>query len=48
MKGTILGLFSETSLHPGMGQIVGVVDLPVARERTTGYPVIVGDRKSVV
>ncbi|NLO90104.1 MAG: type III-B CRISPR module RAMP protein Cmr4 [Clostridia bacterium] len=42
MKSAVLGLFSETSLHPGMGQVVGVVDLPVAREKATGYPVIVG------
>lgn len=42
MKGSILSLFAETSLHPGVGQVVGAVDLPVAREKTTGYPVIVG------
>jgi CRISPR-associated protein Cmr4 len=42
MKGSILSLFAETSLHPGVGQVVGVVDLPVAREKTTGYPVILG------
>ncbi|MGB9780803.1 type III-B CRISPR module RAMP protein Cmr4 [Caldanaerobacter sp.] len=42
MKGGILSLFAETSLHPGVGQVVGAVDLPVAREKTIGYPVIVG------
>ena len=42
MKGGILALWAETSLHPGIGQMVGAVDLPVARERTTGYPVIAG------
>lgn len=42
MKGSILSLFAETSLHPGVGQVVGAVDLPVAREKTTGYPVILG------
>ncbi len=42
MNGTVLSLFAETSLHPGIGQIVGAVDLPVARERATGYPVIFG------
>lgn len=42
MNGIVLSLFAETSLHPGIGQIVGAVDLPVARERTTGYPVIFG------
>lgn len=42
MKGAVLGLFAETSLHPGVGQVVGAVDLPVAREKSTGYPVIAG------
>lgn len=42
MKTAILGLFAETSIHPGNGQNMGVVDLPVAREGATGYPVIVG------
>jgi CRISPR-associated protein Cmr4 len=41
MKSAVLGLLAETSLHPGMGQVVGVVDLPVAREKSTDYPVIV-------
>ncbi len=40
MRGIILGMLAETSTHPGMGQMVGAVDLPVARERTTGYPMI--------
>jgi CRISPR-associated protein Cmr4 len=31
-----------TPLHVGCGQDVGVVDLPVIRERTTGYPFIPG------
>ncbi|MFW6012339.1 MAG: type III-B CRISPR module RAMP protein Cmr4 [bacterium] len=31
-----------TPLHVGCGQDVGVVDLPVIRERTTGYPYIPG------
>lgn len=37
-------LFYEpvTPLHVGCGQDVGVVDLPVIRERTTGYPIIPG------
>lgn len=42
MQSTLLGLLAETSLHPGSGQTAGVIDLPVAREVTTGYPVIVG------
>ena len=42
MKSLILGLLAETSIHPGAGQSAGFVDLPVAREAATDYPVIVG------
>jgi len=42
MTGLVLGLFAETPLHPGAGQSVGAIDLPVSREATTQYPVIVG------
>ncbi len=42
MKTKILGLLAETSIHPGSGQDAGFVDLPVAREAATDYPVIVG------
>lgn len=42
MKSMILGLLAETSIHPGAGQSSGFVDLPVAREAATDYPVIVG------
>ncbi len=38
----MLGLLAETPVHPGTGRSLGVVDLPVAREEATGYPVIVG------
>ena len=42
MKTTILGLLAETFIHPGAGQTSGLVDLPVAREVPTDYPVIPG------
>ncbi|MFD1407588.1 type III-B CRISPR module RAMP protein Cmr4 [Kroppenstedtia eburnea] len=42
MKSLMMGMLAETSLHPGSGQTTGVIDLPVAREATTQYPVIVG------
>ena len=42
MKTTMLGLLAETQIHPGSGRGVGVVDLPVAREAATDYPVLVG------
>ena len=38
----IMGMLAETCLHPGSGQTAGVIDLPVAREKTTNYPVIPG------
>lgn len=42
MKTAMLGFLAETSIHSGTGRGVGVVDLPVAREASTDYPVIVG------
>lgn len=42
MRTLMMGLLAETPLHPGAGQSLGAIDLPVARESTTGYPVIVG------
>ena len=42
MKTIMLGLLAETSIHPGAGRSTGVVDLPVAREAATDYPVLVG------
>jgi CRISPR-associated protein Cmr4 len=42
MKTAMLGLLAETPIHPGSGRSLGVVDLPVAREAATDYPVLVG------
>ena len=42
MKSIILGMLAETPVHPGAGRSTGFVDLPVARESITEYPVIVG------
>lgn len=39
-EGNMLGLFAETPLHPGAGSSTGFVDLPVQRERHTGFPII--------
>lgn len=38
----VIGLYGETPLHPGSGSTAGAVDLPVQRERHTGYPLIPG------
>ena len=38
----VLGLYAETTLHCGAESASGYVDLPVQRERHTGFPVIPG------
>ncbi|HOV51316.1 MAG TPA: type III-B CRISPR module RAMP protein Cmr4 [Methanothrix sp.] len=40
MKSMILGLLAETPVHSGAGRSEGFIDLPVAREAVTNYPVI--------
>jgi len=40
--GALLFLHAQTSLHPGTGAALGVVDLPVSRERHTQWPNIPG------
>jgi CRISPR-associated protein Cmr4 len=40
--GELLYLHALTSLHPGSGTALGVVDLPVQRERHTQWPTIPG------
>lgn len=42
MQAIMVGMLAEAPLHPGTGQSVGAIDLPVQRESTTGYPVVVG------
>lgn len=42
MNGFMLGLLAETPIHPGAGRSTDVVDLPVAREAGTDYPLLVG------
>lgn len=37
---TLLFIYAETALHPGTGSSLGLVDMPVQRERTTNYPTI--------
>lgn len=38
----LLFLHAQTSLHPGSGTALGVVDLPIQRERHTQWPVVPG------
>jgi CRISPR-associated protein Cmr4 len=42
MKRHLLTLYTRTPLHVGSGTSVDVVDLPIMRERITGFPVIPG------
>jgi CRISPR-associated protein Cmr4 len=42
IKRHLLTLYTRTPLHVGSGTSVDVVDLPIMRERITGFPVIPG------
>ena len=42
MRSMILGMLAETPVHSGAGRSEGFIDLPVAREAITNYPVIAG------
>jgi CRISPR-associated protein Cmr4 len=42
MASLMIGMLAETFVHPGVGQAISAIDLPVARERTTDYPFIPG------
>lgn len=42
MNTRLLGLLAETPVHVGAGQSTGYLDLPVAREAATDYPVVPG------
>jgi CRISPR-associated protein Cmr4 len=37
---TLMFIYVETPLHAGSGRGLGAVDLPIQRERTTGYPIV--------
>src|SRR5581483_2990503 len=36
----LLFIYVETPLHAGTARGLGAVDLPIQRERTTGYPIV--------
>lgn len=42
MNAKILYIYALTPVHTGTGQSVDVIDLPIAREETTGWPCIPG------
>jgi CRISPR-associated protein Cmr4 len=39
-KTTLFGLYTLTPMHFGTGQTAGAVDLPIARDSSTGFPVL--------
>lgn len=41
-KVLIMYIYAETPIHAGSGATLGVVDLPIQRERHTGFPIIQG------
>ncbi len=40
MSKSMMFIYVETPLHAGTGRALGTVDLPIQRERATGYPMI--------
>lgn len=42
MISTSLFIYTESSLHAGVGSTVSVIDLPIQRERTTQFPIVQG------
>ena len=40
MQPTVIGMLSETPIHVGVGQVGGVIDLPVARDQCTDLPIL--------
>lgn len=42
MKANMIFLHALSPLHAGTGQGIGVIDLPVAREKATGIPILPG------
>jgi len=40
LESRMLFIYTETPLHAGTGTGLGAVDLPIQRERVTGYPII--------
>ncbi|KAF2961060.1 type III-B CRISPR module RAMP protein Cmr4 [Fervidobacterium sp. 2310opik-2] len=46
-KKLVFTMYAESQIHAGKGMDVGVVDLPIQRERTTGFPIIQGIKGSI-
>ena len=42
MEALLLFVHALSPLHVGIGQGVGLIDLPIAREKATGLPILPG------
>lgn len=47
MENKILAIYAESQVHAGKGSDVGIVDLPIQREKTTGFPIIQGIKGAI-
>ncbi|ODN30763.1 type III-B CRISPR module RAMP protein Cmr4 [Fervidobacterium thailandense] len=47
MDRLVVTMYAESQLHAGKGMDIGIVDLPIQRERTTGFPIIQGVKGSL-
>lgn len=43
----VVTMYAESQIHAGKGMDIGVVDLPIQRERTTKFPIIQGVKGSL-
>jgi len=41
-RSLLLGMYAVSPLHPGSGSEISVIDLPIQREKHTGFPVVWG------
>ena len=47
MENKILALYAESQIHAGKGSDVGIVDQPIQREKSTGFPIIQGIKGAI-
>ncbi len=47
IENKIITMYAESQLHAGKGTDVGIIDLPIQRERTTDFPIIQGIKGAV-
>jgi len=47
MKSKVFAVYSESQIHAGKGTDVGIIDLPIQREKTTEFPIIQGIKGAI-